>query len=150
MPPNMHPALVLLGWLALVLLAASLAAWAWAIGRLNRGRPLLPEAKPRRVPWGAGSVLAALLVYLAVSTAVATVAPATMIRRPAAAFAGRFSALMRNSSRATSPRAATASAGARRPTAASASISFSCSLRCWISGLSTTSVVALTLRPTPA
>jgi membrane protease YdiL (CAAX protease family) len=70
MPPlaAATPSLAEAVWI--LLLVSSFLAWVWALRRLTRGRPLLPEPVPVRAPWGAGSVLAAVLLYLAVSTLV--------------------------------------------------------------------------------
>jgi membrane protease YdiL (CAAX protease family) len=58
--------------LALLMMAvAMIRAWAWAIRRLAERRPLLPPAKPRDVPWGAGSVALVLVAWLAVNFGVA-------------------------------------------------------------------------------
>jgi membrane protease YdiL (CAAX protease family) len=54
-------------------LASMVAAWGWAIGRIRSGRPLLPEPKPRAVPWGIGSVLLVFFAFLAVNFGVAYV-----------------------------------------------------------------------------
>ena len=64
MPETLDP-LNALAVLALfgVLTVAILGAWIWVILRLAFGLPALPPRAFRVVPWGAGSVLAALLVW---------------------------------------------------------------------------------------
>jgi membrane protease YdiL (CAAX protease family) len=54
-------------------LAGMVAAWIWAVGRLLAGHPLLPDAKPRAVPWGAGSVVAVIGVWLAANIVISVV-----------------------------------------------------------------------------
>ena len=49
--------LLLIALVNLRALAGMVTAWVWAIGRLWARQPLLPAAKPRGVPWGAGSVV---------------------------------------------------------------------------------------------
>ncbi|HEV3167682.1 MAG TPA: CPBP family intramembrane glutamic endopeptidase [Isosphaeraceae bacterium] len=66
-PETPLPALVAL--LGLFMLG-SLLAWSWAIGLRWRGQPLLPQAPPRQVPWGLGSVLTLILLYLALNASV--------------------------------------------------------------------------------
>jgi membrane protease YdiL (CAAX protease family) len=63
MPPEALPSrlLVLVSELLLVAIAAS---WVWALGRLRAGRPLLPKTPPAPVPWGIGSILAVVVVWL--------------------------------------------------------------------------------------
>ena len=39
-------------------------AWGWTLYRAINGRPILPDARPRLVPWGANSVLAVLLIWV--------------------------------------------------------------------------------------
>jgi heme/copper-type cytochrome/quinol oxidase subunit 2 len=45
-------------------------AWTWAIGRLINRHPLLPEAKPRIVPWGTGSVLLVFFAWAVVNVVI--------------------------------------------------------------------------------
>ncbi|MEA2629990.1 MAG: hypothetical protein QOE66_209 [Chloroflexota bacterium] len=72
MPPN-APTPQAAFWLSLLsllfcaTLGAMVAAWTWAIGRWRSGRPLLPEPKPRVVPWGTGTVLLVFFAWLAVN-----------------------------------------------------------------------------------
>lgn len=76
MPPEelaRNPWLIAAYWLALLAMAGSLTAWVWALARLVRGRPLLTDDAPRVVPWGAGSVAAVAILYLALNYAVAGV-----------------------------------------------------------------------------
>ena len=63
-------ALAVVGLVVFGLLAAMATAWAWAIGRLVTGKPLLPSRGPRAVPWGVGSLLAVVLLYFALNFAV--------------------------------------------------------------------------------
>lgn len=45
--------------------SAMLMSWIWLLSRLLSGRAFLPPAAPmRRVPWGLGSILAVILLYL--------------------------------------------------------------------------------------
>jgi membrane protease YdiL (CAAX protease family) len=66
MPPAPSPLMVAAGLVAIIFLASSLAAWAWAIVRLASGRPLLPWSRPRLVPWGAWSIGGVIILYMAV------------------------------------------------------------------------------------
>jgi membrane protease YdiL (CAAX protease family) len=59
--------LSLLTFLLCATLASMFGAWAWAIGRIRAGRPLLPKPKPRMVPWGTGSVLLVFFAWLAIN-----------------------------------------------------------------------------------
>jgi membrane protease YdiL (CAAX protease family) len=63
MPPP-SPALALMGLLTLSVFAGILVAWAWAIRRFGSGRPFLPTAPPRRVPWHGGTILGIILLYV--------------------------------------------------------------------------------------
>lgn len=56
--------------LLLAMLAGMVRAWAWALRQVREGRTLLPRPKPRSVPWGFGSILLVVLVYLLVNFAV--------------------------------------------------------------------------------
>ena len=47
-------------------LASMFSAWTWAIVEFSSGRPLLPEPKPRVVPWGTGSVVLVFLLWLSI------------------------------------------------------------------------------------
>jgi membrane protease YdiL (CAAX protease family) len=49
------------------LLLAMLATWAGAIVRVALGYSLLPPTKPRTVPWGVGSVLLLIVLYIVLS-----------------------------------------------------------------------------------
>ncbi len=66
-PPQVSP-LVLLVFLAL--LGSIVGAWIWAILRLAFRQPVLPPLTPRVVPWGGKSVLAVVLVWVALQWAV--------------------------------------------------------------------------------
>jgi membrane protease YdiL (CAAX protease family) len=72
--PSMAPHVAF--WLVLISAALCLAlagmctAWLWALGRLWSGHALLPQAKPRAVPWRTGSVLAVLVVWLVINIVV--------------------------------------------------------------------------------
>lgn len=48
----------------LAIYGAMALAWAWAIGRVRSGRPLLPAIKPRIVPWGARSTGAVIFTWI--------------------------------------------------------------------------------------
>jgi membrane protease YdiL (CAAX protease family) len=63
MPAPQTPPFALVAFVCFFLSAAA-GAWLWAISRLMQGHPLLPEAPPRKVPWGIGSVLAVVLVWV--------------------------------------------------------------------------------------
>jgi membrane protease YdiL (CAAX protease family) len=63
--------LVLISLIICAALAGMVTAWIWAIGRLWKGQRLLPSAKPRAVPWGTGSVLLVLVVYVLINIGVA-------------------------------------------------------------------------------
>ncbi|QEH34354.1 CAAX amino terminal protease self- immunity [Aquisphaera giovannonii] len=59
---------ILLAWAS-----GMVACWAWAIGRLWSGRPLLggrPNAFPRPAPWGFLSVVAVCLLYVLVGNSI--------------------------------------------------------------------------------
>jgi membrane protease YdiL (CAAX protease family) len=59
--------------LLLASLIGVLWAWVWALRRLYLGLPILSDAKvepARRVPWGGGTVLLTILLYLVVSHSV--------------------------------------------------------------------------------
>ena len=75
--PDMPDALPTVSPLAVVVLMLMLVsivgAWIWAILRLAFGYRVLPPNTPRIVPWGAGSVLAAVLTWVALQVAVPTV-----------------------------------------------------------------------------
>ncbi|MDB5349614.1 MAG: amino terminal protease self-immunity [Planctomycetota bacterium] len=66
-PPDLDP-IVASSILLLVLIVGTsiLAAWSWMLVTIALGRPLLPHAPRRVVPWGLISVLAVLLLYLGV------------------------------------------------------------------------------------
>ena len=53
-------------FLMLSLLASVVGSWIWVILRVAFQAPILPRFEPRVVPWGGKSVLAVLLVWLAV------------------------------------------------------------------------------------
>jgi len=65
--PTVNPLLVLM---TLALLGSVVGAWIWAILRLAFGATVLPRFEPKLVPWGGKSVLAVLLVWLAIQVAV--------------------------------------------------------------------------------
>jgi membrane protease YdiL (CAAX protease family) len=69
--PHVPPAFVMFVGLYLM---SMLAAWAWLIGRLRTGRPILEGegGPPRNVPWGLGSVVLIVLLYLAMAKGVVT------------------------------------------------------------------------------
>jgi membrane protease YdiL (CAAX protease family) len=77
MMPSMAPHVAF--WLVLISAALCLAlagmctAWLWALGRLWSGPPLLPQVKPRAVPWRTGSVLAVLVVWVVINIVVSLV-----------------------------------------------------------------------------
>lgn len=71
--PSQGPAVVIASLVVAAVVAAMLSAWTWALGRLARGRPLLPPPVPRVVPWGAGSILTLLLAWFLTQNAVALV-----------------------------------------------------------------------------
>lgn len=57
--------------LLVLIFAAMLMAWAWALEQLIRRRPLLPlGAKPKAVPWRTGTVLLVFLGWVAVNAAI--------------------------------------------------------------------------------
>jgi len=62
--------LLLISLVICATLAGMVTAWTWAIGRLWTGQPLLPATKPRVVPWGIGSVLAVIIIWVVVNMAV--------------------------------------------------------------------------------
>lgn len=75
MPPPVLSPLAALGILIISIIlcatmAAMVASWIWAIGRIRAGRRLLPEPKPRTVPWGTGSVLIVFLVWLGINLSI--------------------------------------------------------------------------------
>ncbi len=74
MPQPSVPALIIL----LGILSSIVAAWIWVIVRLALRLPVLPPATPRIVPWGAGTVLAAILCWIVLSSAVALAYSATI------------------------------------------------------------------------
>ena len=53
-----------------VIISAVISSWIWIILRISFRQPVLPPATPRIVPWGPGSVLAAIGVYFVVQTVV--------------------------------------------------------------------------------
>ena len=72
--PDALPTVSPLAVLVLMLMLTSIVgAWIWAILRLAFGYPVLPPNTPRIVPWGAGSVLVAVLTWVALQVAVPTV-----------------------------------------------------------------------------
>lgn len=82
------------GLLAIVptlFLGGSLLAWSGVLGRLARGRPLLPPPRPARVPWRAGSILLVVVTYVLVIQVVTTAHGRITGRhgRPGAAAAAR-------------------------------------------------------------
>ena len=59
-----------LNWVLLTILFGALASWIWTIRRLWTHQPLLPEeplVERRKTPWGVGTVLLVLVVYVLVS-----------------------------------------------------------------------------------
>src|SRR4051812_39867394 len=75
MPPSPPIGLILIALVLCAMLAAMFTTWVWAIGRLVSRVPLLPDpepdateagAAPHMVPWGVGSVLLVLLLWMAV------------------------------------------------------------------------------------
>jgi membrane protease YdiL (CAAX protease family) len=73
MPPRALVPLLLLQFLFVSILAAMGLAWTWAIGRLFNRQPLLPEAKPRIVPWGTGTVLLVFLEWAVANVVISLV-----------------------------------------------------------------------------
>jgi membrane protease YdiL (CAAX protease family) len=69
------------------MLTGMVRAWAWAIGRLRQRETLLPAPKPRTVPWGFGSILLVLLVWLVVNLGVMTAYSAATGRQASASLA---------------------------------------------------------------
>ncbi len=70
MPANM-PALspataFVVGCIFLLIIASIVSSWIWVILKIAFREPVLPPSTPRVVPWGAGSVLAAIVAYFAV------------------------------------------------------------------------------------
>ena len=60
----------ILNWLLLTIVFGALVSWIWTIRRLWSHRPLLPKAplvERRKTPWGVGTVLLVLVVYVLVS-----------------------------------------------------------------------------------
>ena len=74
MPETSVPALIIL----LGILSSIVGTWIWVIVRLALQLPVLPPATPRIVPWGAGTVLAAILCWIVLSSAVALAYSATI------------------------------------------------------------------------
>ncbi|MGE5755539.1 MAG: lysostaphin resistance A-like protein [Planctomycetaceae bacterium] len=70
MPPRAPFLLSFLQFILLSILVAMALAWTWAIGRLINRQPLLPEAKPRIVPWGTGSVLLVFFEWAVVNVVI--------------------------------------------------------------------------------
>jgi membrane protease YdiL (CAAX protease family) len=56
--------------LMLAILGSIVGSWIWVILRLALGLPVLPPSTPRIVPWGAGSVLLTIVVWIALNTSV--------------------------------------------------------------------------------
>jgi membrane protease YdiL (CAAX protease family) len=73
MPPHVVFMVSLISLVLCMALAGMVTAWIWALGRLWSGKPLLPEAKPRTVPWRTSSVLAVILTWVAVNVSVSWV-----------------------------------------------------------------------------
>lgn len=66
MPPQPAPALnVPALLLTMGLISSVVGAWIWVVLRLAFGKPVLPPSTPRVVPWGPGSVLLAMLAWVA-------------------------------------------------------------------------------------
>jgi membrane protease YdiL (CAAX protease family) len=86
-PISTSPAAVLAGLFTLAALGAMLAMWVWTVQQLVQGRRLLPEAKPRIVPWGAGSVGCVVLLVVALDIAASGVLSALAPEAPQAAVA---------------------------------------------------------------
>ena len=84
--PKVSPILMMV----MIGLATSIiAAWIWVILRLAFRLPVLPPRASRLVPWGAGSVLAAILVYFSTQIVVVSLYAALTHRGPRAPDAGR-------------------------------------------------------------
>ena len=71
----------------MLMLMSIVGAWIWAILRLAFGLPVLPPNTPRIVPWGPGSVLAAMVFWVALQMAVPTAYFSAIRPRPADAVA---------------------------------------------------------------
>ena len=69
MPPPSTPWEPAIALLSLVL-TGSLWTWAAIVGRVRRGRPVLPEARARSVPWGPWAAIAIVLLYAMLMTVV--------------------------------------------------------------------------------
>ena len=67
-PPTLPSTVLVLATFTVV--AAMIAAWVTAIARLGRGEPLIPGRPPRVIPWGPGSVLAAIVLSVLINLAV--------------------------------------------------------------------------------
>ena len=65
MPPTLPQVSPLALLLILGLLASVVVAWIWAILQFAFNGRIVPRFEPRIVPWGAGSVLATLIIWLA-------------------------------------------------------------------------------------
>ena len=62
--PEIVPAVNPLAILVLLgILASIVGAWIWVALRIAFGLPVFPPGTPRIVPWGAGSVLASMVVW---------------------------------------------------------------------------------------
>jgi membrane protease YdiL (CAAX protease family) len=83
MPPRALVPLLLLQFLLVSILVAMGLAWTWAIGRLINRHPLLPEAKPRIVPWGTGSVLLVFFAWAVVNVVISLAYVVLTRARPA-------------------------------------------------------------------
>lgn len=70
---NPSPVAVAASATILLILFAMLVAWSWAIGRLWKREPLLPRARPRKVPWGLGTLLTLLIAWTVTQTLVVSV-----------------------------------------------------------------------------
>ena len=60
----------ILNWVLLTILFGALASWIWTIQRLWTDKPLLPNeplVERRKTPWGVGTVLLVLIVYVLVT-----------------------------------------------------------------------------------
>lgn len=70
MPQQPSPTLAAAGLMVLGFLGMSVGAWIWALIQLASGRPLLPRAPVRRVPWGIWSIAGVIVLYLLVQVLV--------------------------------------------------------------------------------
>jgi membrane protease YdiL (CAAX protease family) len=83
--PPVNPTQVLAGLFALGLLGAIIAAWIWALVRMRARVPLLPGGKPKPVPWGPGSVVAVVVLWVLLNAVTVRVLAPRPAQKPAAA-----------------------------------------------------------------